>query len=93
MSEQEEILFEFCDVRDIPKTHRGKQNEKYDEVLNAFKKAKREAVKVNCAVFGDIKETSIAHTFRMRIKEQNLKMSVQLDAQNKHVYLKKTTKA
>jgi len=86
-------LFEFVDISAIPKTHRGKQNPKYDEVLKAFKKSEREAVKINCSVFGEVKESSIAHTFRMRIKDGKLKMSVQLDAHNKVVYLKKTPKA
>lgn len=85
-----EKLFEFEDIANIPKTHRGKQNPKYDEVLEAFKSSKREAVKVNCSVFGnELKETSIAHTFRQRIKEAKLSMSVTLDTTNKLVYIKK----
>lgn len=89
MSEEKQ-LYEFVALADIPKTHRGKSNPKYDEVLSVFRKAKKQAVKINCDVFGDVKDTSIAHTFRMRIKEQKLKMSVQLDATNHIVYLKKT---
>jgi len=85
-----EKMFEFEDIADIPKTHRGAANPRYDEVLKAFKSAKREAVKVNCVVFGEkLKPTSIAHTFRQRIKEQKLKMAVQLDANGKAVHLKK----
>jgi len=89
LSEKEIPLFEYVEIADIPKTHRGKQNPLYDDVLKAFRKAKNEAVKVNCSVFEGAKPTSIAHTFRMRIKEAKLKMSVQLDAQNEIVYLKK----
>ena len=82
-------LFEFEDIADIPKTHRGKQNPKYDEVLKAFNNAKREAVKVNCSVFGEVKPTSIAHTFRQRIKADKLNMAVTLDTTNKLVHIKK----
>lgn len=86
---ENKALFEYEDIADIPKTHRGIQNPKYDEVLKAFKSAKREAVKVNCSVFGELKPTSIAHTFRERIKDSKLSMKVQLDAQNGSVHIKK----
>ena len=85
-----EALFEEIAIKDIPKTHRGKSNETYDKVLEAFSKAKAEAIKVRGTAFGEIKPTSIAHTFRMRIKAQKLKIAVQLDTSNNVVYLKKT---
>jgi len=89
MSNKETPLFEFVEIADIPKTHRGKQNANYDAVIKAFRHAKREAVKINCSVFGDVKDVSIAHTFRQRIRDAKLKMSVRLDTTNHVVYLKK----
>lgn len=83
-------LFKAIAISDIPKQHKGNFNANYETVISAFKSGNDKAVEIDVSAMGeDLKSESVAHSFRMKIKEMKLGYSVRLHKDRNVVYLVK----